>query len=76
MHINLLVAIILFYSFHQLLKDFISHPCCQKWITKKFYGGIDIREMNFGLFKIPTWMKVLVLICFNSYFKVIFKFTK
>ena len=40
------------------IQDFIAHPCCQKWITKKFHGDIDIRELNFGLFKIPTWMKV------------------
>ena len=44
-----------------LLKDFIAHPCCQKWITKKFYGGLDIREMSFGIFKLSTWIKVRYL---------------
>ena len=40
-------------------KEFLAHPCCQKWITKKFYGSINVRELNFGIVKLPTWMKIL-----------------
>jgi hypothetical protein len=54
--LNNLTAIELAYNSNN--KDFIAHPCCQKWITKKFYGGLDFRQLNYGLFKIPTWMKV------------------
>jgi hypothetical protein len=40
-------------------KEFLAHPCCQKWITKRFYGSINIKELHFGIVKIPTWMKIL-----------------
>jgi hypothetical protein len=41
-------------------KDFIAHPCCQKWLTKKLYGGLDVRELNFGFIRVPTWLKILL----------------
>jgi hypothetical protein len=54
--LNDLTAIELAYNSDN--KDFIAHPCCQKWITKKFYGDLDIREISCGLFRIPRWTKV------------------
>jgi hypothetical protein len=61
-----------------IIKDFLSHPCCQKWITKKFYGSISIRELNLGLFEIPTWMKVIFkkLFCniIRNLFKILIRF--
>ena len=70
--LNDLTAIELAYNSDN--KDFIAHPCCQKWITKKFHGDIDIRELNFGLFKIPTWMKILssAFFIFPMYLWIIF----
>lgn len=37
---------------------FISHKCCQRWLTQRWYGMIVIRELDWGLFTIPPWLKV------------------
>lgn len=53
-------------------KEFLAHPCCQKWITKKFYGSIEIRELSYGLFELPIWIKVKVRIFFNFFLYYLF----
>ncbi|XP_054710315.1 protein ced-11-like [Uloborus diversus] len=39
--------------------DFVSHPCCQKWLTNKFMGNIKLREINWGFVTFPSYFKVL-----------------
>ena len=53
-------------------KDFLSHPCCQKWITNKFNGSISVREFNLGMFEMPTWTKVLIYLKKNALKKIYF----
>ena len=38
--------------------QFISHPCCQKWLTKKLFGHLKVNELSWGLFRLPYWFKV------------------
>ena len=37
---------------------FIAHPCCQKWITNKLFGAIEVKELDYGFFRLPDWFKV------------------
>lgn len=37
---------------------FLAHPCCQKWLTKKFFGNLQVKEMDWGLCRLPYWFKV------------------
>ncbi|KAH9369526.1 hypothetical protein HPB48_019683 [Haemaphysalis longicornis] len=39
-------------------RKFISHPCCQKWLTNEFFGRISIRDITWGFFGVPLWLKV------------------
>lgn len=39
-------------------RKFISHPCCQKWLTNEFFGRISVRDINWGFFGVPLWLKV------------------
>lgn len=39
-------------------KRFLAHICCQKWLTNEFFGKIKIRDMTWGLFSVPTSIKV------------------
>ena len=40
-------------------KYFLAHPCCQKWLTQRWFGNIHIREMDWGpSFKLPDGLKV------------------
>ena len=42
-------------------KHFIAHPCCQKWLTQRWFGNIHIRELDWGgPFKMPDGLKVRV----------------
>ena len=42
-------------------KYFIAHPCCQKWLTQRWFGNIHIRELDWGgSFKLPDGLKVRV----------------
>ncbi len=43
-------------------KWFIAHPCCQKWLSKRWYGNLQIRELDWGRPKLPDWLKVCVQI--------------
>lgn len=42
--------------------QFISHPCCQKWLTKKLLGPIIVKELEWGVFRLPDWFKVSITI--------------
>jgi hypothetical protein len=42
------------------LRQFLAHPCCQKWLTNTFLGNIRLRELNWGLFTIPPAIKILL----------------
>ncbi|OWF47104.1 Transient receptor potential cation channel trpm [Mizuhopecten yessoensis] len=39
--------------------NFIAHPCCQKWLTKKLFGAIHVKEVPWGIFRLPYWFKIL-----------------
>lgn len=39
-------------------KAFMAHAACQKWVTKRFYGEITPRDLPWGLFKCPDYLKV------------------
>ena len=38
----------------------MAHAACQKWVTRKFYGDITPRELSWGIFKCPDYLKVNV----------------
>ncbi|XP_052281701.1 transient receptor potential cation channel subfamily M member 2-like isoform X5 [Dreissena polymorpha] len=38
---------------------FLAHPCCQKWLTKKFLGNLQIKELDWGFGRLPYWFKIL-----------------
>lgn len=37
---------------------FIAHPCCQKWLTRKLFGAIQVKELDLGFLTLPNWFKV------------------
>ncbi|KAK3100144.1 hypothetical protein FSP39_015318 [Pinctada imbricata] len=39
--------------------SFIAHPCCQKWITRKLFGPIRVKELDWGFLRLPDWFKIL-----------------
>ncbi len=39
-------------------KNFIAHPCCQKILTKRLFGSIQIRDVDNGFIEFPAWIKV------------------
>nr|XP_042901467.1 transient receptor potential cation channel subfamily M member 2 [Parasteatoda tepidariorum] len=41
-------------------RRFLSHICCQKWLTSMFFGKIKIRDLSWGAFTVPTSIKVLL----------------
>lgn len=41
-------------------RTFLSHPCCQKWLSNLFLGNIRIRELTWGFVSIPQWLKVVL----------------
>jgi hypothetical protein len=40
--------------------DFIAHPCCQKILTKRLFGSIQIRDIENGLLDFPAWVKCIL----------------
>ncbi|WAQ99063.1 TMP2L-like protein, partial [Mya arenaria] len=42
--------------------NFLAHPCCQKWLTKKFFGNLHLKDLDWGLFRLPYWFKILISI--------------
>ncbi|KAL3208298.1 hypothetical protein MRX96_052573 [Rhipicephalus microplus] len=41
-------------------RKFLAHPCCQKWLTNQFLGRISIRDITWGFFSVPLWLKVIL----------------
>lgn len=39
-------------------KFFIAHKSCQKWLVQRWHGNLLIREVDYGVFKLPNWLKV------------------
>ncbi|CAF0794665.1 unnamed protein product [Didymodactylos carnosus] len=44
-------------------KEFMAHAACQKWLTRQFYGEITPRELSWGLFKTPDYLKITCSAC-------------
>jgi hypothetical protein len=42
-------------------KYFIAHKSCQKWLVQRWHGKLLIREVDYGVFKLPNWLKVNAL---------------
>ncbi|XP_076316396.1 transient receptor potential cation channel subfamily M member-like 2 isoform X3 [Tachypleus tridentatus] len=57
------------------IRIFLSHPCCQKWLTNMFLGNIRIRELTWGVVTFPQWVKVIMcaFLIFPMYIWVRFK---
>ncbi|XP_022251000.1 protein ced-11-like isoform X2 [Limulus polyphemus] len=57
------------------IRIFLSHPCCQKWLTNLFFGNIRIRELTWGVVTFPKWLKVILcaFLVFPMYMWVRFK---
>lgn len=49
-------------------KEFMAHAACQKWVTRQFYGEITPRELSWGLFKCPDYLKVKSSGCSCTFF--------
>ncbi|KAJ8305131.1 hypothetical protein KUTeg_017316 [Tegillarca granosa] len=43
-------------------KMFIAHSICQKWLARKWYGNLNIREVDFKAFRLPDWFKIYMSI--------------
>ncbi|KAH6925745.1 hypothetical protein HPB50_009421 [Hyalomma asiaticum] len=41
-------------------RKFLAHPCCQKWLTNQFLGRISVRDITWGFFSVPLWLKVII----------------
>jgi hypothetical protein len=39
-------------------KEFMAHAVCQKWIIRQFYGGINLQDLTWGLFRCSDYFKV------------------
>ena len=54
--------------------DFIAHPCCQKILTKRLFGDIQIRDIDNGLVELPAWLKCLLsaFLFFPMYYWIVF----
>lgn len=42
------------------LRQFLAHPCCQKFLTNTFLGNIRLREINWGFVTIPPSVKMIL----------------
>ncbi|CAF4300477.1 unnamed protein product [Rotaria sordida] len=47
-------------AYHADNKEFMAHPVCQKWIIRQFYGEITPRELSWGLFICPKFLKIIL----------------
>ncbi|CAF3628955.1 unnamed protein product [Rotaria sp. Silwood1] len=45
-------------AYHAENKEFMAHAVCQKWVTRQFYGQITPRELSWGLFTCPKFLKI------------------
>ncbi|XP_042900024.1 transient receptor potential cation channel subfamily M member-like 2 isoform X2 [Parasteatoda tepidariorum] len=41
-------------------RTFLSHPCCQKWLSTLFLGNIRVRDVTWGVVTFPQWFKVVL----------------
>ena len=56
-------------------RNFIAHPCCQKMLTKRLFGHIQVREYNTDfLIHLPSWVKVTLsaILLLPMFFWIIF----
>ncbi|KAG8179377.1 hypothetical protein JTE90_012073 [Oedothorax gibbosus] len=56
-------------------RTFLSHPCCQKWLSNLFLGNIRIRDVTWGVVSFPQWFKVVLcaFLVFPMYIWIRFK---
>ncbi|CAF1266771.1 unnamed protein product [Rotaria sordida] len=47
-------------AYHADNKEFMAHPVCQKWVIRQFYGEITPRELSWGLFTCPKFLKIIL----------------
>ncbi|XP_062585972.1 transient receptor potential cation channel subfamily M member 3-like [Saccostrea cucullata] len=45
-------------------KYFIAHKSCQKWLMHRWHGSLRIREVDYGIFKLPEWLKIYMCVIF------------
>ncbi|XP_048781107.2 transient receptor potential cation channel subfamily M member-like 2 isoform X2 [Ostrea edulis] len=45
-------------------KFFIAHKSCQKWLIQRWHGNLLIREVDYGVFKLPNWLKIYLSVLF------------
>jgi len=64
-------------SANEATKDFLAHPCCQRWLTETFLGNIRFRESSWGRFGVPLLIKILcsAFFIFPMFFWVRFETT-
>ena len=48
---------------------FLAHPCCQKWLTKTFFGNLQVKELDWGIFRLPYWFKVSQIFRASDFFQ-------
>ncbi|KAF8767625.1 Hemocytin like protein [Argiope bruennichi] len=39
---------------------FIAHPCCQKYLDSIFMDKIEVRDLPYGDFTVPLWLKIIL----------------
>ncbi|CAF3750600.1 unnamed protein product [Rotaria sordida] len=44
-------------------REFMIHPAYQKLVTQRFYDEITVRELSWGLFKCPDYLKIITSAC-------------
>ncbi|CAL1261896.1 unnamed protein product [Larinioides sclopetarius] len=56
-------------------RTFLSHTCCQKWLSNLFLGNIRIRDLTWGVVTFPQWFKVVLcaFLIFPMYIWIRFK---
>ncbi|CAF0859038.1 unnamed protein product [Brachionus calyciflorus] len=54
--------------------DFIAHPACQKILTKRLFGSIQVRDIDNGFIDFPAWIKVILsaFLIFPMYYWIVF----
>eukprot|EP00058_Branchiostoma_floridae_P003267 XP_002588755.1 hypothetical protein BRAFLDRAFT_89818 [Branchiostoma floridae] len=57
-------------------KKFIAHPCCRKWVKRKYMGGISVKKTMASF--LPSWLKILLsaFLIFPMFFFIDFRFLK
>ncbi|XP_066295735.1 transient receptor potential cation channel subfamily M member-like 2 [Branchiostoma lanceolatum] len=57
-------------------KKFIAHPCCRKWVKRKYMGGIAVKKTMANF--LPSWLKILLsaFLIFPMFFFIDFRFLR